>query len=207
MLDKFPGLLGYGGIIAIHADWPIYPKGSGWEVALKTLGNFPLDTKFYQVDDIDRCKLLININPKSIADPFNYDNYHAAIWHEDLVELHNMNFVSGVLVQTDYEFEMARFEKLKKEFNAKENEDGDLIFYFEKDGKMKDLVYSRPAYDEEDVFYSKSCAIIEGEISLTKDGIAALLDMVKSIQYTSEVTDLVNPILEIKKYDTAIREA
>jgi len=142
-----------------------------------------------------------------MADPYSYSNYHAAVWHEDLVELQSMNFISGVLGQTDYDFEMARFEELKKIFNAKENEDGDLIFYSEMDGKVQELIYSRPTYDEEDVFYSKTCAAIEGEISLTQDGVTALLDVAKYIQYTNEVADLVNPILKIKRYDTAIREA
>lgn len=54
MLEKFPGLLGYGGIIAIHADWPNYPPGIGWETGLRTLGNFPEGTQFYEIDDIDR---------------------------------------------------------------------------------------------------------------------------------------------------------
>ena len=46
MLENFPGFLGYGGIIAIHANWPIiYPPGIGCKIALKTLGNFPKDTK------------------------------------------------------------------------------------------------------------------------------------------------------------------
>lgn len=30
MPDKFPGFLGYGGIIAIHANWPNYPGGLGY---------------------------------------------------------------------------------------------------------------------------------------------------------------------------------
>jgi len=60
MIDKYTGLLGYGGIIAIHADWPIYPSGIGWEIALRTLGNFPEGTNFYEIDDIDMCKLLIS---------------------------------------------------------------------------------------------------------------------------------------------------
>jgi hypothetical protein len=47
MLDKFSGFLGYEGIIAIHANWPNYPLGIGWDVALKTLGNFPRNTEFY----------------------------------------------------------------------------------------------------------------------------------------------------------------
>ena len=60
MLDKFPGFLGYGGIIAIHADWPTYPGGIGWEIALRELGYFPKGTNFYQIDDIDKCMLFIN---------------------------------------------------------------------------------------------------------------------------------------------------
>ena len=87
MLEKFPGFLGYDGIIAIHADWPIYPSGIGWEIALRMMGNFPKGTVFYEIDDIDRCKLLINKPPTQLKDFYHKSHYQIAIWHLDLIEL------------------------------------------------------------------------------------------------------------------------
>lgn len=130
MNDLFPGFLGYGGIIAIHADWPMYPKGIGWEVALKALGCFPSQTEFYQIDDIDQCKLLVNKNPDGLKDAFDYKNYHVATWHGDLIELHERKFIKGIGPQSEYEFKLAFFESLKKDLHAEEDENGDLILYY-----------------------------------------------------------------------------
>lgn len=66
MLDKFPGFLGYGGIIAIHADWPNYQGGVGWEIALRELSYHPKGTSFYEIDDIDKCMLFINQDPSAL---------------------------------------------------------------------------------------------------------------------------------------------
>ena len=47
-MEKSPGFSGYGNVIAIHADWPDYPSGIGWVIALLILVSFPAGTKFYE---------------------------------------------------------------------------------------------------------------------------------------------------------------
>lgn len=211
MLDKFPGLLGYGGIIAIHANWPNYPLGIGWEVALKTLGNFPKDTNFYEIDDIDRCKLLINLPPKNLSDPFESKYYHSAIWHEDLIELKKRGFVTGIIEKSDYEFELIRFEQLKMEFgdNLKEDNEGNIIFYVKDDnGQRKEAKYNKPEPDEEsDDFVFRDCAVIKESICLTKNGIEELIKLSKEITLKENLSNLTDPLIKIDRFDTAIRDA
>lgn len=211
MLINFPGFLGYGGIIAIHADWPNYPTGIGWELALKTLGNFPEGTNFYEIDDIDRCKLLINQHPENLEDCYDDKFYHSAIWHTDLIELKKQDFIEGILKKSDFEFELIRFEKFKKELgeNLKEDDEGNIILYFkDKEGIFHETKYCKPLPDEdEEYLFFRSCAVIPNTISLTSKGIEKLLFLAKNIEYTAEVNDLVQPLIQIGRYDAAIREA
>jgi hypothetical protein len=129
MIDKFPGYL--GGFTAIHADWPNYPSGSGWEIALRTFGYFPKETEFYKIDDIDTVVLFINENPKSLKDCFDYKYYHIAIWHEDLIELKRLGYIEGVNEISEFEFQLLRFENIKKDFgkNPKLDDEGNIIAY------------------------------------------------------------------------------
>ena len=51
---KHPGYLGLTsqGVIAIHADWPIYPEEHGSDLALIWLTSLPSNTKFKMIDEI-----------------------------------------------------------------------------------------------------------------------------------------------------------
>ncbi len=211
MLEKFPGLLGYGGIIAIHADWPNYPSGIGWEIALKTLGNFPEGAKFYEVDDIDRCKLLINLNPENIKDCYDEKYYHSAIWHTDLIELHKKELITGVVEKSDYEIDLYRFEEFKNQIgeHLQEDEEGNIILYYkDKEGAYQETKYRKPiADDDEEDWIYRDCVIVPDSISLTKKGISELAVLSKGIKYSEEVRKLTQPLLQIERFDTAIREA
>lgn len=209
MFDKFPGLLGYDGIIAIHANWPMYPPGIGWKTALKTLGNFPIGTRFYEVDDIDRCKLLINQEAHKFKDPFDSNHYHAAVWHRDLIELKDKGFVEGVIDKSDYEFEMIQFENLKRELgdSLKLDEDGNIIFCIKDNyGKLIETKYHKPEIDEE-YFGFKNCAIIPAGVSLTQNGVKELNNLSIEISLIKEVDTLTQPLIDIRRFDTAVRDA
>lgn len=211
MLDQFPGLLGYGGIIAIHANWPMYPKGIGWEIAIKTLGNFPNGTLFYEVEDIDKCKLLINQEPQKISNPFDSNHYHIAIWHEDLIDLKNKGFIEGVIEKSDYEFEMIKFEALKERFgsNLELDENGNIIFFInDKNGKLIKIKYHKPEPEEdEEDGANKKCAIIPNGIFLSEIGSLELKNISSKISLTEELNALTQPLIDIKRYDTAVRDA
>ena len=98
-LREHPGFFGITsqGVIAIHADWPIYPEEHGWELALLWLTAFPQGTSFKRIDDIDRCNLFMaRLKGSNLADPFDERNLHVAIWHEDLLALRERGFIEGV---------------------------------------------------------------------------------------------------------------
>jgi hypothetical protein len=213
MIDRFPGFLGYGGIVAIHADWPTYPPGIGWKIALQNLGNFPHETNFYELDDIDKCKLLINQNPKELKNPYNYDNYHLAIWHEDMITLKLKGLINGVLEKSEYEFELYRFENLKKELgaNLKEDQEGNIILKL-KGNDSKEAIYYKPRYeeeedDDEDGYENKTYVIIDKYISLTLKGTDELIKLSHEVNLIEELSVITNPLLNIEKFDTAVREA
>lgn len=211
MIEKFPGLLGYGEIFAIHADWPNYPSGIGWEIALKTLGNFPEGTKFYEIDDIDRCKLLINLNPKKLNDNYDEKHYHSAIWHTDLIELLKRELITGIVEKSNYEFDLYRFEDFKSKLgeHLQEDNEGNIILYCKDDeGNYRENKYRKPiAEDEAEDWIYRDCVIIPDSISLTKKGISKLIDLSKGIEYGEEIKKLTQPLLRLKRFDTAIREA
>lgn len=211
MQDNFPGFLGYGGIIAIHANWPMYPAGIGWEIALKTLGNYPKGTEFFEIDDIDRCKLLINRDPSALDDPFDSKHYQIAIWHEDLVELANRGFVSGVIEKTDFEFELYQFEKLKASFgpNVSLDDKGNLILHIrDEHGNLKESIYQKPVNNEEDEdFPYYDCVVIPKTIQITEMGLSALSEFARKSEIRHDLASLTRPLIEIQRLDTAIREA
>jgi len=209
MMNKFPGLLGYGGIIAIHADWPIYPFGIGWEIALRTFGAFPLGTAFYEVDDIDKCKLLINQDPTNLKTPYDYKYFHIALWHEDLIELKELGFVEGIDGKSDYEFKLMKFEKARKETGKllKEDKKGNMISYFEDDkGKLHEVKYERPEPDEDEYLSAKNWVHIPNKINVTPKGQKKIVELSQRIEFSKEVNDLVAPLIQIKRYDTAVRD-
>jgi hypothetical protein len=84
-------------LVAIHADWPIYPAGEGWLTALRSLGVFPAGTMFTPLDDIDQCVLLLaeGIIGEPPKDRFSPENYHVALWHEDLLQLVRTGYARG----------------------------------------------------------------------------------------------------------------
>lgn len=211
MLDKFPGLLGYGGIIAIHADWPMYPSGIGWQIALRAIGNFPKGAKFYEIDDIDRCKLLINQDPKKLKDPYDFNQYQIAAWHADLIELKGKGLIDGIVEKSDYEFELIRYENFKKDLgeNLKLDEEGNIILFIkDENGNYIESKYNKPECDEdEEEFIFRNCAIIPDTICLTEKGILELVKLSKEIRLTNELNDLVEPLMRIERYDTTIRDA
>jgi len=211
MLDRFPGFLGYGGIIAIHADWPMYPSGIGWEVALRALGNFPKDTKFFEVDDIDRCKLLIYRKPKNESDGLESSDYQVCAWHEDLIKLSRLGLISGPSEVTEFEFDLHRFNQLKNVFGAKVELDnfGNLIFYTkDENGKLVQRLYHKPLeqnYEDQGEF--RDLVLIPEYVEITESGYQKLTQLASESKIGEELNGLTAPLISLNRFDTAIREA
>lgn len=126
-LRDHPGFFGLTsqGVIAIHADWPIYPEEHGADLALLWLTIFPRSTKFKRIDDIDRCSLfLADVKCSNRADPFDERNFHLAIWHEDLLELQGHGHVNGVSRSAERRWEHLRRASLASGPIFRKRDDG-----------------------------------------------------------------------------------
>jgi len=220
MLDKFPGFLGYGGIIAIHADWPVYPGGLGWEIALRELGYYPKGTSFYEISDIDKCMLFINQDPSELKkEPIDPQYLHTAVWHEDLHTLIGMDLIEGVLQVNEYEYEKLKFERFRAEIEkvykkedapVPEDDEGNIITYAGfPSGKRVEVKHRKPVpedYDEFDLIY-KDHVIIPQRISLNEKGWGKIKEISISMQYEDAVKERVDTLISIGRFDTAVREA
>ncbi len=213
MLDRFPGTLcSDNGVIAIHADWPNYPIGNSWKAALYTLGIFPDGTTFFEIDDIDKCKLLLNRNPSEINDPYDFKYYQIAVWHEDLIELKRKGLINGIIEKSENEYLLFKFEEFKKSLGKKlklDNEGNILLPYKDESGAVHEVEYNRPKPDDEEDegFISKNCVIIQEPISLTTKGLQELNNICKEIKLNDELDSLIKPLVAINKFDSAIRDA
>jgi len=216
VLQNFPGLLFYNppGVIfqAIHADWPIYPTGHGWLLALRSLANFGGNTKFYQVDDIDKCLLFTIEDPELLRtknkDVYANDLFHVALWHDDLIELKERGLVTGVETVSDYTYSIRKFENFKTLLghrNFIEDENGNLLIET-REGHV--LEYHRPiSTSSEDLEESKDLVVLpDKSIQLTA---AAFPTLAKSLEegIHKDVYEIIKPLLKTKSYDDAIRKA
>ncbi|MFD6343157.1 hypothetical protein ACFWF9_00320 [Streptomyces roseolus] len=120
-LDGHPGYLGYptsdgqGFIVAMHADWPVYPCPPGGGHALFDLAQFPEGVEFVPVDDIDRC-LLLEARGYGERNPQERDRYYVACWHEDLLPLSEAGLITGIRFVNEREREIERREALRRKF-------------------------------------------------------------------------------------------
>jgi hypothetical protein len=102
-LEDHPGFLGLtsAGVLAIHADWPMYPEEHGADLALLWLTSFPEGTVFEVISDIDRCVLFLAKVATATKDPFDEKNFHVAVWHKDLLELAEVAAIEGIVAVTE----------------------------------------------------------------------------------------------------------
>lgn len=198
--SNFPGFLGLTsqGVIAIHADWPMYPAEHGWEVALLSLGYHPPKTIFYQIDDIDRCILLFAGDIQKAKDPFDENSFHVAIWHEDLIQLQSLGFVSGIIALVEYEWELHRFTQTPK---------GAHVFL---NGQYLPIDHPTPPEPDENNYETPSWAVVtESGLTVTDKGYKALHQLLvnEKDNLNSDLMATVQPLMDIGKYDSAIRDA
>src|SRR5260370_3774669 len=114
---EHPGNLGRtrGTLLTVHhGDWPAYPEGDDFRTPLLQLTAFPVRTEFIVADDIEQSLLLIADVRCGVPDkPDDPRNFHIAVWYDDLVELHNRAFITGVERVTEREWHLQRWSKLR----------------------------------------------------------------------------------------------
>jgi hypothetical protein len=198
-LKDFPGYLGFTsqGVIAIHADWPVYPEEHGSDLALLWLTAFPKGTAFKPASDIDRCILLLaDVKCSNRKDPFDERNFHIAIWHEDLFELWRKTFITGVAAVSE-----RRWQEL---FRATLPV-GPLHIKLD-DGTLEEI--QLPAlddYDEEDISWPEFSH--EG-IAVTPSGRDHAASLVAAAAGDIGILgERIHRLLASSFFDTAVREA
>jgi hypothetical protein len=93
-----PGFMAYGiGFEVLHADWPAYPLGHGLRAAIATLADYPVQSYFSPVDNIDHCTLFV-LGDIPEKNPYDEKFLHVAIWDEDLIELSQLHLLDGMSV-------------------------------------------------------------------------------------------------------------
>ena len=143
------------------------------------------------IDDIDRCNLFLacikNTNERK---PFDFKNFHVAIWHDDLLDLQKQGFIYGVSAITERKWEELKRISLKF---IKDNEElqGKLTSLDEFDNE----IYSWPE------FYL-------GHISVTPQGREyAQIALAHSDFNTSFWGKRVSTLIDLRYFDIAVREA
>ncbi|WP_125795370.1 TIGR02391 family protein [Amycolatopsis sp. WAC 01376] len=220
-ITEHPGWfgLGYGTrgtnsmILGIHADWPAYPCAPGGNHGLFDLAQFPAGTRFFPIDDIDRCVLFSAYNydpkkPERAKDPLSPDAFQVAIWHEDLMPLQEQGLISGITPISRREFEIRR--RAEWEWPKRQ------LFIEQKDGSKTRVILPPlpPAPDEED-FWAGSYSYpafdddadgTEGAITITPAGWKVVTQqLAEQLELPDSMPDL-KKLLDNELYDHAVRE-
>jgi len=97
--DKFLSHPGFAwkdtGFEVLHADWPAYPVAHGLWPALQTFAEFPLGTRFWNLDQIDQSTLFF-VGDKRPTDAFAPHFLHVAVWDDDLRVCNRRGYVAGI---------------------------------------------------------------------------------------------------------------
>jgi hypothetical protein len=207
----FPGLLWYGGIIAIHADWPSYPDNIGWQSALLSLGRFASERELYLEDKIDQCLLFTTYDPfekKRKKTPY----FYVAVWEEDLLTLADMNLVSYVYRESSYEGRLIAYDRWLESQQKIFGRNGVIIndkgFYL----PQYDVHFEKPLemdIEEDELEYYKgyqTAYLPDKKISLTDAARKELQNLAAKMIFHPDIENIVRQLLDLERYDTAIRE-
>lgn len=199
-LFDHPGFMAYdGGLIEVlHADWPCYPSGHGWALALRALAVFPGNARFVQIDDIDRCRLFVVVGHGAGPDPhgnmFDPRWFHVAAWEEDVLELHNRGYSAGTRTRDPYREALDFYEQHKN------------LHVRTPLGRVPmDLPPPQPKDYEDEL---PALKIVDVGMSITALGMVEFERGARPLdELDTRVASRVGPLLDIERYDTAVRDA
>lgn len=219
-LNEASGYLGFTtqGVLAIHADWPMYPAEHGDGTALASLCSFPEGAWFEPVDDIDRCLLFFVHGygePKdALKDPFDERAFHVAAWHEDLLVLQEHDLVEGVEPITERVWEERRREEWRDEIRQEAAEQGHTFVgdpllslgWTSDDGQWHQArLRSLDEYGDEVLTWA---AVDKARgLRVTQQGWAELETILaEALVIPDSVRPRIQTLLDAELYDTAVRE-
>jgi hypothetical protein len=217
--EDHPGYLGLTseGVIAIHADWPIYPIEHGLGAAVTSLGAFPGGTTFRPISDIDRCVLLVAEGYGETVDPFGPRAFQVAIWHKDLLAGLDRGLVEGVERLSEREYEERRRRDLwhtrgrQVDSGLEFTEEPGFQLYFQHPETGEHVPIQLPPLDEydDDKEGGRPClgVLPAGIVQLTSAG-SAFLESLWNDEFfvPEEIRSRLQPLLGNGLYDTALRE-
>jgi hypothetical protein len=202
------------GVMAIHADWPMYPAEHGGGTTLASLGSFPEGTVFEPISDIDMCLLLLARGYGQSTDPFDEQAFHVAVWHEDLVILQEKNLVEGVEPLTERMWVERLRQELRDEVRQDAEEqghtfDGDplaAVGWISRDGEWRQA-RSRPLDEYGDEAFTWAAVDKERGLRVTEQGWAQLeAILADALVIPDSVRPRIQTLLDAELYDTAVRE-
>jgi hypothetical protein len=203
----------------LHADWPNYPAGEGSGFALTALGRFPDGTNFRLVDDIDACALLVAEQYGSYDDPYDRRAFHVAIWHEDLLELADSGFITGVRRLTEREYEEQKRDRMRADLRKKNHFPEEVdplehLYWTDGGGTLRQAEFpSLDEYDrdDEEIGYEAYRRWLgmrpDDRIQVTRAGAEKLEELWSTdLQIPQSVEGRIRYLLEGGLYDSALRD-
>lgn len=201
----YPGNLGSvrGSLLTVHHhDWPTYPEGEDFRETLFHFSAFPHGTEFVEVDDGDRSTLFVaDVSSGQLSKPYHDRNFHVCSWHEDLIDMHNWGFITGVELVTQNAYDCGRWNKILDRYNTDK-------LYTEIDGELREVPGSVREPDDEDE--PRDWVLLpSGRVSVTTAGIEFIVNEIKDadIDFSTTLSPTVSKLLKDGLYDTAVREA
>lgn len=226
-LDK-NNLFEYQGVYNISDNVPIFPTGEGWEISLFSLANYPKKTKLYEIETVGVIvTFLTNKKIESFqVDIWNEKNLHTAIYVNDLIELSKLEYIYGLNPITEFKYDLNRFNEMLKQ-GFKINNNGDIKTYVNfHNGETREHIIIKPKiekyvsdylgedwnenYRKEQIneyeFENKHFVEILDSIEITDKGYAKYLELSQQFEIPLRLKTLIEPLIKIEYYDTAIRE-
>jgi hypothetical protein len=200
-IENHPGYLGWTseGVIAIHADWPAYAIEHGWRYALMTLGQFPPETVFRGIDDIDECFLFFVGNPDNVEDEFDERHFHVALWHRDAFELFDRGYVSGASGMTPRQWAERRATELAELMAG--------LTWQQPNGS--DAPVPTPTAEDFEDDEAFGGLISRVGLTITKQGLSALQGVLLEEKelISGDILKRTRGLMLLQQHDTAVREA
>jgi len=221
-------LFEYGGISHLSDQAPAFPLGEGWQIALRSLVNYPIGTELYVIETCGaEYTLLTNTNPKNYkGDIWDEKLLHTALFVEDLIELQQKGYVEGVKPITEFQYMLNKFNSLLKA-GCTLDENGDLLFYTGTPEKgIHKHTLERPKIEkyasdylseEWDEIYreeliakykdsEKKYIEIPDSFNVTEQGKQEFIKMAKKLWIPTRIESRIKPLIDLNLFDTAVRE-
>ena len=207
---EHPGNLGpaRGKILTnLHANWPAYPQGDDFFASLLQMTALPARTKFIVIDDIDLCLLLMaDVSCAKPDKPFEHQNFHVAVWHDDLVEMNSRSLVDGIQPTTHRDWLQQRWNRMISQVPK-----GRALGFKDSGGKFVPL--KKPKFDDydydDDLDHAEVFVSHDDWIQVTDKGRDFLISIIKTtnINFGQDIGNRVAHLFVLGYYDTCIREA